>query len=261
MKVFINKITGYSEAWTSLLMSKRSWTREKELSLQTLERDNTLFNGKVIPSPSVQFEEWMDKIIKWGVDGFQDLESDICIQGHTTLLRFIDISITVEGLHRAGQDDLDSHAARMDNRIVRSSTRLATFSDGEKSEWYQNKILYPFEVIRDLGIKLPNVFIDEDGDRYVKTDFGYIREDLENDKDVKRGLYPEAIPSNFTFKIQYPELCHIYQHRDELSGANPEVKKCVEQIAAELKMWNEWLYDNLRRVKMQPVVVKGGKLI
>lgn len=261
MKVYLNKITGLGESFTSLLMSKRSWTREKELELLQLEADNTV-NGRVIENYSTEFKTWMDKIIRWGVYGFQNPEYDICIQGHTTLLRYIDLSISVEGLHRAGQDDLDSHAARMNNRIVRSSTRLATFSEGEKSDWYKGKILYPFEVLDKVGDGVvPAMMIDKDGEAYVRTDFGYIRKDLVDDKDVKRGLYPEAIPSNFTFKIQYPEFCHLYQHRDKLSGANPEVKECVEAIAEQLKEFNPWLYENLRVVKMQPILIKDGKLI
>ena len=51
------------------------------------------------------------------------------------MLDFVTISVTVEGIHRAGQDDWDAHAKRFDNRIIRSSTRLADFSEGEMSDY------------------------------------------------------------------------------------------------------------------------------
>ncbi len=53
--------------------------------------------------------------------------------------RFLDFSFTVYNLHRAGQDDLDSHAKRMENRIIRSSTRLADFAAGEMSDYYKGQ--------------------------------------------------------------------------------------------------------------------------
>ena len=138
----------------------------------------------------------------------------------------------------------------MDNRIVRSSTRLASFSDGEKSEYYEGKIMYPFEALEKIGIELPQ-YIYQDGVEYVKVDFGYVRSDLKEEQDVKRGLYPGAIPSNFTFKIQFPEFCHIYNHRNECGTANPEVKKAVEMMAEQIKDFNPWLYSIIGDVKMQ----------
>ena len=71
---------------------------------------------------------------------------------HITVLRYIDISIMTEGLHRAGQDDIDAHARRFDNRIIRSSTRLAEFSDGEMSDY----IPTDDEIANSLS-KLPKV--------------------------------------------------------------------------------------------------------
>ena len=76
------------------------------------------------------------------------------------MLRFIDISVTVEGLHRAGQDDWDSHAARFNNRIIRSSTRLASFGY-EMSEWYQDKIIPTDAALDLLGIEAPEVTLGE----------------------------------------------------------------------------------------------------
>ena len=247
MKVYLNEITGLAPAMVSLLMSKRSWTREKEEQIYKLVRTCTDERGAVRAGVPEEFIKKMESLITWGVYGVPDRSKT---NGHTTLLRYIDLSFTVEGLHRYGQDDLDSHAKRMDNRIVRSSTRLAKFSDGEKSEYYQDKILYPFEAFKQMGINIPE-FVTAEGHVYVLTDFGYVREDLKDNQDAKRGLYPGAIPSNFTFKIQYPEFCHIYNHRNYSGGANPEVKFCVEQAASKIYDFNKWLYKAIPYVKMQ----------
>jgi thymidylate synthase ThyX len=242
MKVYLNKITGIDDAMVSMLMSKRSYTRAKEEEIRAMVVNNTNWYGGLVHGTDYdKFSMWMDKLIKYGVK-----------EGHTTLLRFIDISFTVEGLHRAGQDDWDAHVARMDNRIVRASTRLGSFQEGEISDWYKDKIKFPFEVLQQLGIKLPENIIDDNGVEFVKTDYGYVREDLQDNQDAKRGLYPESIPSNFIFKVQYPELCHILQHRDCNGHANPEVKILAEDIKVQLNNWNWWLGENVWKVIMQP---------
>lgn len=227
MQVYVNTITGIDDALVSLMMSKRSYTREKELEIR--EKVRTL-------KDSDWFRKQMNSLHKYGV-----------AFGHTTLLRYIDISITVEGIHRAAQDDLDAHAKRMDNRIVRASTRLASFSDGEKSDWYKDKILYPFEALQAAGIDVPDKI--QVGDiTYVKTDFGYINHKDRNTQDVKRGLYPLAIPSNCIFKIQLPELAHIIQFRNKYDGhAHPELwdlcDAIVEQLNASIEGMGDWLYQ------------------
>lgn len=240
MQVYVNEITGLGDACTSLLMSKRTWTREEEVAIRQACKDCSTPDGFLTVTVSEEMKNRIASLIKWGVDN-----------GHTTLLRYIDISITVEGLHRGAQDDFDAHAARINNRIVRSSTRLATFSNGEKSEWYRDKILYPFEAFEAMGIEIPEALV-KNGVNYVLTDFGYIREDLKDDKDAKRGLYPLGIPSNFVTKIQYPELCHIVQHRDMNSHANPELKLAIEGIRTQLLERFNPLGANLNKLKMQP---------
>jgi thymidylate synthase ThyX len=238
MKVYLNKITGIDDAAVSMLMSKRTWTRDKENELRNLVYAATTkegFGANCSQHVMVNYADLMEKLIKYGVG-----------QMHTTLLRFIDLSFTVEGLHRAGQDDWDAHTKRMDNRIIRASTRLADFSDDEKSAWYQGKILYPSEVV-----DLPPVFV-KDGIEYVLRAFGYVRADLSENRDVKRGLYPEAIPSNFVFKVQYPELCHIIQFRDANGHAHPEVQLLAEEIKDAVYSANGWLGDNLTKLQMEP---------
>ena len=68
-----------------------------------------------------------------------------------------------------------------------------------------------------------------------KTVNGYIREDLADDKDVKRGLYMLSIPSNFTAKCNITELAHIIKMRDKYSTANPEVQQLIESLLEQLE--------------------------
>ena len=63
-----------------------------------------------------------------------------------------------EGMHRGGQDDIDAHARRFDNRIIRSSTRLAEFSEGEMSDYYRGKIISTDEALNILNIDIPDSF-------------------------------------------------------------------------------------------------------
>lgn len=134
MEVYLNRIDGIDDAIISMFLSKRTLTRELEMDVrnETLAHTNTSYNGTTplgaLNGMSEKLNDWLSKLFKWGVR-------------HYTMLRFIDLSFTVYGLHRAGQDDLDSHAMRMQNRIIRSSTRLADFSRGEMSEFYQGKII------------------------------------------------------------------------------------------------------------------------
>jgi len=249
MEVYLNKITGISDAMISMLMSKKSWTQEKAEDIKNAVYYNVDLDGRYtgVSESLKDYDEAyisnMEKLIHYGVE-----------EGHTTLLRFIDLSFTVIGLHRAAQDDFDSHAKRLDNRIIRASTRLSDFSDGEKSDWYKGKIMFPTEL---ENLILPDrIYVPNEGAWFVLTDYGYIREDLKDDRDVKRGLYPEAIPSNFIFKVQYPELCHIVQMRDKNSHAHPELQIMIEQIKDIVTRAQPWLGKNLNNLVMDPGPVK-----
>ena len=217
MHVYLNSIVGLDDAMVALTMSRRTWTREKEEGIRQLVFNRTLHDGSLAGDlkPDDPIFSRIDKVKKYG-------------QHHITLLKFIDLSVTVEGLHRAGQDDWDSHAKRFDNRIIRSSTRLATF-DHEMSDWYQGKIIPTDEALTYLGLETPET-LEKDGVTYVRTVNGYIREDMKDDKDVKRGLYMLSIPSNFIFKINLAEWAHVYKMRNASTQANPEVKECCEQL-------------------------------
>ncbi len=224
MKIYVNEITGIADAIVTMFMSKRSWTREKETEIRNTCEAVLDRHGRILADADKEalekYNTWLDSLVKWG-------------WRHTTMLRFIDISVTVEGLHRAGQDDWDSHAARFNNRIIRSSTRLASFGY-EVSDWYSDKIIPTDTAFEYLGIDTPNT-IEKDGVTYVKTINGYIREDLKDSADVKRGLYMLSIPSNFIFKINLTEWAHVFKERNSEGTANPEVKMCCEAIASQIE--------------------------
>ena len=224
MNLYVNEISGIADAIVSMFMSRRSWTREKEMEIlevceRVLSRQGKIVDGAA-PEDMARYDKWMDSLVKWGWQ-------------HVTMLRYIDISVTVEGLHRAGQDDWDSHAARFGNRIIRSSTRLANFGY-EMSDWYQDKIIPTDSALALLGIEAPEV-IERDGERFVKTINGYIKEEYKDSSDVKRGLYMLSIPSNFIFKVNLTEWAHVFKERSSQGSANPEVKLCCEGIADQIE--------------------------
>lgn len=224
MKVYLNEINGLWNAIVGLYMSKRSWTRDLEEAIR------------------VQYQLNFDR---WGMRYFHDYGQEkretlgpelaaslekLCkwMPKHITLGRFIDFSFAVEGMHRGAQDDFDSHARRLDNRILRSSTRLAQFGN-EKSSWYQGKILTTGEACKALGMTLPEE-MELNGEKYVAAQNGYIRADLADSQDVRRGLYMLSIPSNFIFKVNATEFAHIVQQRDKTGHAHPELQEAVETM-------------------------------
>lgn len=219
MNVYLNSITGIDDAIISMFLSKRTWTRELEMEVRNA--CDEVFNRSgmwLFDAPeasSVKVNQWIDQVVKWG-------------WRHITMLRFVDFSFTVEGLHRGGQDDWDAHAKRYENRIIRSSTRLAEFGY-EMSDYYKDKIIPTDKALDILEITAPDRIV-HNGIPYVKTVNGYIREDMKDNKDVKRGLYMLSIPSNFIFKVNLTELAHVYKERNEMGTANPEVKECCEMI-------------------------------
>ena len=238
MKVYLNAITGIDDAIVSMFVSRRSWTRELELHIYDVCRKVLNFNGSLkeydetLSAEFEEFHDWLTKLLKWGWQ-------------HTTMLRFIDFSITVEGLHRAGQDDWDAHAKRFDNRIIRNSTRTK-FSNFqyETSAYYQGKILPTDVAAQILNVQLPDT-MTYDGKTYVKAINGYILEEYRDDPDVKRGLYMLSIPSNFIFKVNLTEWAHVYKLRNSKGSANPEVCQCCEMIADQLAQFHEELNREL----------------
>ena len=127
---------------------------------------------------------------------------------------------------------IDSHAMRLNSRIVRSSTRLASFAGTEKSSYYDRKILTADEALNLLaerGISLPTTLY-YNGYNYVRAENGYVREDLADNQDVRRGLYMLCIPSNFTFRVNCTDFAHIVHERDKNSHAHPELREAVEEM-------------------------------
>lgn len=234
MKVYLNEISGLWQAIVSMYMSKRSWTREKEQEIMLLySRHFDRWGKRLTGDLDPEFEAILTTLFKWA-------------PRHITMGKFIDFSFTVEGLHRGAQDDFDSHAKRFDNRIIRSSTRLAKFGS-EKSDWYQGKIMSTDDALERLGISIPET-ITVHGTEYVRAVNGYIVRGMENDKDVQRGLYMLSIPSNFTVRCNSTEFAHIVKERDKNSAAAPELRLCVEQMLEQVQsnipmMTREYFYS------------------
>lgn len=242
MKIYLNEIVGIPDAMVTMMMSKGKWTRERELELRHMINEITNRDGSVrtdVPFDDERLIHYNDEIanlVKWGWQ-------------HITLLKFVDMSITVDGLHRAGQDDWDAHAMRYWNRIIRNSTRVPS-NPGEKlSEYYEDKIIPTDMALAMLGITTPDK-IERDGVTYVRAFNGYIKEGMENVQDVKRGLYMLSFPSSFIFRVSLTEFAHVYKERNDGGHAHPEVKRCCEMIADAIEEFQpEFNRELLLRIK------------
>lgn len=229
MNITVNSITGFEDAFVAMYISKRSWTPELDKEIRDVCDDVLDRHGFIKLSCDVEslekFNNWLEMLLRMG-------------RKHITVLRYIDISIMTEGLHRAGQDDVDAHARRFDNRIIRSSTRLAEFSDGEISDYYKGKIIPTDQALEILNINIPDSF-EFMGRTYYKSPNGYVKEGFEKNKDVKRGLYMLSIPSNFISKINLCEWGHVFKERNQNGGANPEVKEWAEEVMKQINSYHE----------------------
>lgn len=227
MKVFLNRVDGIDDAIISMHLSKRTLTRELEMRIRQSVWEGTTgnFDGKrplgALVNPSDALNDWLKILFKWGVH-------------HYTMLRFIDLSFTVYGLHRGGQDDWDAHACRYNNRIIRASTRLGVFGQGEMSDFYKGKIIPTDVALAALGISLPDE-LSYEGKVYVRAVNGYILKGHEDEKDYKRGLYMLSIPSDFIFRVQLTEFAHVYKERKMDGTANFEVKEACEDMVDQLE--------------------------
>ncbi len=239
MKVNILEIAGLPQAIKALYISKLTLNDEISNEIDEVIEGVTDRNGFIKSDSKVskdnynKFEDYMNKIIKWGIQ-----------YDHSSLLDFIQIYTHVEGLHRGAGDDFDSHAGRM-SAIIRSSTRLATHEDYKMSDWYKEKILYPSEFV-DPEYEESIDYLD--GKRYVKTNFGYVRKDLLGNKDVERGLVPLAVPQNNINCISFRELRYIYYRRGEHTTAAPELKLMMEELKKDLIIKNKFLGEYLDKV-------------
>ena len=264
MKVTLNGVSGIDDAIVSMYLSKRSYTEELEENIRST--CDTVLNRRGFIRPDApeeqlnQLNEWIDMITRIG-------------KKHITVLRYIDFSVTVTGLHRGATDDFDSHAKRLENRIVRSSTRLSSHGY-EMSDYYKDKIIPTDIALEKLGITIPEEIYVTDSmvyhgenireistnvpykydlydvsyqsrsdtkytayhaTKYVKAVNGYIREDLKDDNDVKRGLYMLSIPTIFEYKVNLTEYSHIYKLRGNMGGAHEELKTKIESLTDQIE--------------------------
>lgn len=224
MKAVVNSIVGFDDAFVAMYMSKRSWTQELDAEIRDVCDSVLDKRGRIIHDCDIEklekFKNWFSMLLRMG-------------RRHITLLRYIEISIMTEGIHRGGQDDIDAHVKRFENKIIRSSTRLAEYSSGEISDWYKDKIIPTDQALKILGINIPESF-EHMGETYIKSTNGYIKEEYKNNKDVKRGLYMLSIPSNFISKINLTEFGHVFKERNIDGGANPEVKEWAESVMSQI---------------------------
>ena len=226
MEVYLNRIDGWDDAILTMFYSKRTITRGFEYEVRSAVSQSVNCDPAYGAIGSLAFsdasdswpkvEGWLKTLFKWAPH-------------HITMGRFLDFSFTVYGMHRAGQDDWDAHTMRFNNRIIRSSTRLADFQGGEMSDYYKGNVLPTDVALAVLGITTPEK-IEYEGKTYVRAVNGYILEGQENNKDMKRGLYMLSIPSNFIFKINLTEFAHVYKERGIEGTANPEVKEACEKM-------------------------------
>lgn len=220
MKIKLNSVTGLDDAIVSMYESKRTLTDELEAKIRCTVRNEIREDGKIeLEYVSDELMEMLKKLFKWG-------------KRHFTMLRFINLSVTVYGLHRAGMDDLDAHAMRMNNRIIRTSTRLGVYGN-EKSEFYEDKILTLDDLVKNNIISLPEK-IEVNEKKYVKVVNGYVLEGMEKEHDVVRGLYPLAIPMGAIFNINLTEYSHVFKERNENGNAHPELKQAIESLTDQL---------------------------
>lgn len=231
MEITYFKVNGWDGAIRSMFMSKNTYNSDLEYRLSRVENDSfiTDSNEHVSNLHKARREEieWYNKqkdlVIKWGAV-------------HYNLLKFVDFTCTVSGLHRGAQDDFDSHAERFDTRIIRMSTREKNNRElTEVSDYYKGKILTFGDLTKKFDLPenvLYNDYI------YIRTPLGYVREDCVDDKDVRRGLIPLGISSTFTFKCDIAEFCHVFRERNSDGNANPELKALVEDIAVLLQNEN-----------------------
>lgn len=240
MKFTLMEVRGLADACLSLKMSRRSYTQEYENKLRdairfcTYEKTGFFYKEAAMAKENgdyVWLVNELNKVAKWGAGVGMDTYIDA---GHETILRFIDFSIHVEGLHRGAMDDFDAHAMRMNNRIVRSSTRgNGAYNANEMSDWYKDKIVTAGYIDSVNGSAADTITID--GEVYVNVGDGYIRKDLAQNGDAQRGLYRLSIPMDCICKINLHDMRHIYMRRNKYTHASPELAYGIEMLADQIE--------------------------
>lgn len=218
----------------------RKLSPEKRKKLEEVSNDNEIYNEyrKMI---DIAFNIACGTLYK-KTDEKGAITPDQIQLCHSTIGRFLDISCTVDGLHRGATDDFDAHARRLDSRIVRRSTRTNSPDEIILSDWYKDKVI-PFgdldghtvtEVINvkestDCEIKLPSTII-VNNKVYRKSRFGYVADEFKDNYDVLRGLTPLGMSNLFTFKCNITEWAHITKLREPGTHAAPELQQMIQMI-------------------------------
>lgn len=252
MKISYFKISGFDGLIRSFFMTNKNYTEEIEKRMQNAERfiayadiaypgytilmsdcesitsafidfvsrtDNDINQMNINTSTLIDDIIWYRKMIRSAIN---------CGNKHTTLLRFVDFTFVVDGLHRGGQDDFDSHAKRLESRIVRMTTRtLNNEKINDISDFYKGKIMTFTDLVNTFNLPEVTEFDDE---TFVRTPFGYVNEEYANDRDVLRGNVPLAVSSMFTVKVNMTEFCHIVRERAPGTAAAPELQEMIRML-------------------------------
>lgn len=240
MAIKLTEVTGIPHALDALRQSKRHANYDAYMEDVSFYRRVTDIHGFFYPSEVLSSDQHdkikndLSRLAKYGAGVDQGDNGSWLDAGHETLLRYIDFTFEVSDLHRGAMDDLDSHAKRFENRIVRSSTRLGRYAQGEVSPWYKDKIMSTEDMLTVLGTNIPTETV-VDGIEYVKSTNGYVRKDMAEDNDVLRGNYPLAIPMSAIMRINFVDLRHVYMRRNKYTHANPELRENIESLADQIE--------------------------
>ena len=262
MQIYLSSISGWDDAILTLFMSRGTWTPELDREIHDVCDKVLTRRGLIKPEDSLipdleymemkaKFDKWTNSLFKYG-------------QKHITMLKFLDFCFVVKGLHRAATDDWDAHAERYNNRIIRLSTRVNAMKNVDESTkdiplsgYYKDKVLTLGQAAKIFGIDFPEK-IENNGETYVRGINGYVREDLKDDPNVTRGLYPLGLDNLFVFKCNFTEYAHV---RDLRSGpkegnpmrghAHPEIWDLCTMIDEEIfklhPLLNEDYFDNIKQ--------------
>ena len=232
MKINIVEISGYISAICAMYMTNRNLTAERKGHIIDVVEKATNRYGFIKPDESEEKKEflnYMEKTITYGIK-----------HEHHQILKFIDVHIHMEGLHRAAQDDYDAHAKRLE--IIRSTTRTTKGANyAEFSDFYKSKVM-SFDEMHDHlnGFTMGEEVTLSNGTQWIKKPWGYVLAEYANNPDVIRGLTPLGMSSENISKVPYGEhLQHIYNLRRENpkgKNANPELQQAMEMLRDDLSV-------------------------
>lgn len=254
MKIGYFKISGFDGLIRSFFMTNKNYNEDIERRMTNVERfityakfahpkfdimnidasiiypmveemmriKNRGFMSDIETSALVNDIIWYNKNLKSAIN---------CGKKHTTLLRFVDFTFVVDGLHRGAQDDFDSHAKRLESRIVRMTTRTVNNEKiNDISDFYKGKIMTFTDLVSMFNLPEATTFNDK---TFVRTPFGYVNEEYKDDRDVLRGNVPLAVSSMFTVKVNITEFCHIVRERAPGTTAAPELQEMIRMVVED----------------------------